>query len=256
MESAPQDTLRVRTADNVALGFATAGLGSRLAAQLVDGLAVGVLLVVAFAAIAAVAASLTGPQAPVLTALLFAGAFTAIVIGYFLVFELVSGGRTPGKNVLGLRVMSIDGSAPDVTSIVIRNVVRVIDYAFGIGIVVAFFHPLSRRLGDLAAGTVVVRERSKLSLAAAAAPPPIILRTPDPGPGIDGIERLGAPEYNALRIYLSRSGLAPEQRQRLAGQITTRLLARLDLPPSAPERMWPPELFLERLYLQLDQRLR
>jgi len=256
MSSAPPDTLSVRTADNVALGYTTAGVGSRIAAQLVDGLLIGCLLLVVYAAVAAIASSLTGPQAPLLIALIFVGAFFAVVFGYFLVFELVTGGRTPGKNTMGLRVISLDGSAPDATAILIRNVVRIIDLTLGIGVVVMFFHPLSRRLGDLAAGTVVVRDKPKLSLAAAAAAPPVLLRTPDPGPSIDGIERLGSTEYNALRIFLSRPGLAPELRKRLAGDITTRLLSRLDLPPAAPERMWPPELFIERLYLQLDQRLR
>ncbi len=119
-----------------------------------------------------------------------------------------------------------------------------------------FFQPQTRRLGDLGAGTIVVRDRAMVSLAAAVAPPPVILRTPDAGPAIDGLDRIGGVERDALRVFLSRPGLTPKLRADLAADIATRLLDRLGLPPGAPERLWPPELFIERVYLQLDQRHR
>ena len=82
----------------------------------------------------------------------------------------------------------------------------------------------------------------------------MITRTPDAGPPIEGIEQLGTMELNALRTFLSRPGLNPELRTRLAGDIAGRMLERLGVSASAPERLWPPELLLERLYLQLEQR--
>jgi hypothetical protein len=100
----------------------------------------------------------------------------------------------------------------------------------------------------------VVRDRAMVTLAAAVAPPPIILRTPDAGPPIDGLDRIGGFERDALRVFLSRPGLTPKLRADLAADIAKRLLDRLDLPPGAPERLWPAELFIERIYLQLDQR--
>jgi len=248
------DTITVRTADNVSLGFSVAGLGSRLAAQLVDWLMVGALLLVAYTALSAALGAIGGDVPLALIVGLYVAVFSIIVAGYFVLFELAMGGRTPGKNALGLRVMMLDGSAPDGTAIVIRNIVRIVDLVAGP--IVMFFHPLARRLGDLAAGTVVVRERTRLKLASVAAPPPVLLRTPDAGPAIDGIERLGQFEQNAVRTFLSRPGLTPELRTRLAGELAAKLFARLGLPDSAPERMWPSELFLERLYLQLEQRLR
>ena len=59
---------------------------------------------------------------------------------------------------------------------------------------------------------------------------------------------------NTLRVLLSRPGLTPQLRAKLAGDLAARLYERLQLPPQAPERMWPPELLIERLYLQLDMR--
>jgi len=253
--SGSPDTLSVRTADNVAVGFNTAGVGSRMVAQLVDWLMVGALLLVGFTALQAVLSAVHGTSVVAVVAGLYVAVFFLVTSGYFLLFELALGGRTPGKNALGLRVVMLDGSSPDATAIVIRNVVRIVDYLLGIGLVVMFFHPLSRRLGDLAAGTVVIRARTRLKLAAVAAPPAVLLRTPDAGPAIDGVERLGQLEYGALRTFLSRPGLTPELRARLAGQLAVRLYTRLQLAESAPERIWPHELFLERLYLQLQQRL-
>jgi uncharacterized RDD family membrane protein YckC len=253
------DTITVQTAENVSIGFATAGLGSRVVGQLVDSLIALLLAYAVVFAYAAIAASASSGQGLAFGAGGAAFAFFFVYFGYFLVCEAVTGGRTPGKAAMGLRVMRVDGSAPDFIAILIRNVVRVLDVALfvtGIGVVIMFFHPQSRRLGDIAAGTVVVRERARVTLAAAVATPPLITRAPDAGPSIDGIERLGATEYNALRTFLTRPGLSPDLRMRLAIDIATRMLDRLALGPSAPERLWPPELLLERLYLQLDQRLR
>jgi len=256
VNSSQLDTISVKTSDNVTLGYTIGGLGSRLVAQLLDNLlafafvAVGLLL---YGAVAGVFVSGSEGES---FAEGGAAAFAFFVyFGYFLVAEAVSGGRTPGKNAMGLRVIRTDGSAADFAAIAVRNVVRVIDVGvLLIGVAFMFFQPQSRRLGDLAAGTLVVRDRAPVTLAAAIAPPPVILRTPDAGPGIDGIERLGDAEHDALRVFLSRQGLTPELRARLAGDIARRLLDRLALPPGAPERLWPPELFLERVYLQLEQR--
>lgn len=252
MSSVPPDTLRVRTAENVSVGYTTAGVGSRVVAQLIDNLLAYVLAGIALIgglALASTASTDQGAGWAVGAAVAFA---TFVYLGYFFIAELITGGRTPGKSAMGLRVLRVDGSAPDFPAIAVRNIVRIVD-ATGIGLIVMFFHPLSRRLGDLAGGTVVVRDRSALRLAAVAAPPPLILRTPDAGPRIDGIERLGAVEHEALRVFLSRPGLSADLRDRLATDMAVRLCDRLQLSPAAPERMWPPELLLERMYLQMEQ---
>ena len=244
----------MQTADNVPLGYATAGLGSRMVAQLIDN-AIAVALVFAVVLAVLAAGSFASPQGAEWSVGAAAGAAFLVYFGYFLVAETVTGGRTFGKSAMGLRVVRLDGSAPDFAAFLVRNLVRIIDVGvFYAGLLVMFFHPLSRRLGDLAAGTVVIRERQNISLAAVAAPLPLILRTPDAGPPIDGIERLGAHEQNALRVFLSRQGLAPQLRAHLAGQMAAKLYERLELPWGAPERMWAPEMFLERLYLQLAAR--
>lgn len=256
MQALPPDTLRIRTAENVSLGYPVAGVGSRLTAQVIDNiLAVTLVLValVAYSALASTASTLQGMSWAVGGAIAF-GFF--VYIAYFLFSEALSSGRTLGKAAMGLRVLRVDGGAVDFTAVTVRNIVRILDLVLGIGIIVMFFHPMARRLGDLAAGTVVVRERSQVTLASVTAPPPLMLRSPDPGPHVDGIEHLGSSEQDTLRSFLLRQGLSPELRMRLAAQIAARLCDRMQLPPSAPERMWPPELLIERVYMQLEQRLR
>jgi len=256
VDSSQLDTISVKTSDNITLGYSVAGLGSRLVAQILDNLLAIPITLIAILLYGAVASDFVTSAEGAGYANLGAGFFAGFVyFGYFFVSEAVTGGKTPGKSAMGLRVIRLDGSAADFGAIAVRNIVRVVDVAVVlIGIVVMFFQPQTRRLGDLAAGTIVVRDRAIVTLAAATAPPPIILRTPDAGPAIDGLDHIGSFERDALRVFLSRPGLNPKLRADLAGDIARRLFDRLGLAPGAPERMWPPELFIERVYLQLEQR--
>lgn len=249
------DIQKVRTADNVQIGYTVAGIPSRLLAFLVDMLLnLGVLAVAALAASAIYSAlGSNGGVAEALALTLFGLMFLVGHFFYFAVLEATSAGRTPGKRAMGLRVVRVDGSAPGLTEALVRNIARIADYFLAFGLFVAFFNQRSRRIGDLLAGTMVVRERTTVTQATALAP--VLLRTPDAGPGIDHLDRLGQHEYSVIRTFLSRPGLPAEQRTRLAADIARRLFERMQLPTEAPERMWPPELFLERLYLQLGARL-
>jgi len=84
-----------------------------------------------------------------------------VYFGYFIVFEWRWAGRTPGKRLLGIRVVRDGGFPLDFTSAVIRNLVRILEAGFGFYAVSALstlLSPLNRRLGDMAAGTIVVRD--------------------------------------------------------------------------------------------------
>ncbi|MBL3829033.1 RDD family protein [Pseudomonas syringae pv. theae] len=78
---------------------------------------------------------------------------------YMVLFEVLSQGRTPGKRALGLRVVHDDGTPIDWSSSLIRNLLRFVDMlplGYGLGAVTCLSHPRFKRLGDLAAGTLVV----------------------------------------------------------------------------------------------------
>ncbi|MDQ2960936.1 MAG: RDD family protein [Candidatus Dormibacteraeota bacterium] len=255
MGNSQHEVLRVSTSDNVGIGYDIAGLGSRLTAQLIDSAIIGaVVLVVAALVVGAV--NPADPNAAALTGLAVGGVTLFVYVAYFLVCEVATGGRSPGKSAMRLRVISVDGSSPTTAQLFLRNVARVVDVLFlGVGVVVMFFNRQSRRLGDLLGGTVVVHVRPPVTLAAAVTMAPVMLRTPDAGPAIDGIDRLGERELSAIRTFLTRPGLEPPLRARLASDMSTRLVDRMQLAATAPERQWPPELLLERLYLQLQGRM-
>ena len=254
MGSSQRDVLKVSTSDNVGIGYDVAGLGSRIIAQLVDTVIVGMII---FAVSLGVVGAINpnDPKNSLALGLVLAGVALFVYVGYFTVCEMTTGGRTPGKSAGQLRVLTISGAAPTSGQLFIRNLARIIDLAAGLGAVVMFCSRHSRRVGDFLAGTVVVRVRPTASFATVVAPPPVMLRTPDAGPMIDGVEHLGDRELTAIRTFLTRRGMEPTIRARLAGDITARLFDRLQLPDAAPERQWPPELFLERLYLQLQARV-
>ncbi|WP_179149124.1 RDD family protein [Pseudomonas syringae] len=78
---------------------------------------------------------------------------------YMVLFEVLGQGRTPGKRALGLRVVHDDGTPIDWSSSLIRNLLRFVDMlpiGYGLGAITCLNHPLFKRLGDLAAGTLVI----------------------------------------------------------------------------------------------------
>lgn len=78
---------------------------------------------------------------------------------YMVLFEVLNQGRTPGKQIMGLRVIHDDGTPIGWTTSLIRNLLRFVDmlpFGYGLGAISCLQHPQFKRLGDLAAGTLVV----------------------------------------------------------------------------------------------------
>ena len=84
----------------------------------------------------------------------------AVFWGYYMLFELLWSGQTPGKRVAKTRVLRTDGNPARTSEVAVRNLVRIVDFLpalYAIGFIVMFFNRQSRRLGDYAAGTLVIR---------------------------------------------------------------------------------------------------
>lgn len=224
--------LGVETPEHVLLSFDLAGLGTRTAAAVFDLLLLGLinLLVLVFASAAGVTEnweSGLGSWGTAIVVLFFS-------LGYFLyfaLFEALWNGRTPGKRSQGIRVVQDTGRPITANAAMVRNLIRIVDFVFpfgplpGVGFV--FFHPANKRLGDLAAGTVVVRERAAAwGLAPVAA-------TPDPDTSLAGSLELGPPdlteqEFNLLDRFLGRADqLLPAVRARMASDLARRLEGRI-----------------------------
>src|SRR4029079_4673215 len=97
----------------------------------------------------------------------------AILWGYYIAFELLWNGQSPGKRAIGLRVVREGGRPITFVGSAVRNLIRIVDFLpalYGIGVVVMFVDRRSRRLGDLAGGTLVVKERRGVTLESLTAP--------------------------------------------------------------------------------------
>jgi uncharacterized RDD family membrane protein YckC len=191
------DRLTIATPEGVELSLTLAGVGSRCAAALID-LAIEIVLIVAVTILARSAGNGFG------IAIGAIGAFL-IVVAYDVLFEVFAGGQTPGKKANGLRVVRSQGQPIEFVSSSIRNVMRVIDFlptAYLIGISSILATRRNQRLGDLAADSIVVRERK------ASITPPVWNRPPPlptaPTGGMLDVSLVTADEVAAIRHYLER----------------------------------------------------
>src|SRR5438309_4981852 len=174
MEQPLSDTeLVVATPERVSFEYQVAGLGTRGIAQILDLLILaGVLLGLLFVAIAMGQVGLN----TIAYLLAILGSFV-IVFGYFWTCEAFWSGQTIGKRVFRLRAVGDRGEPMTFFQAGIRNVVRIVDflpYAYGVGLVVLFINGKGKRLGDLAAGTIVVKDSDSVALwqLAGGLPPP------------------------------------------------------------------------------------
>lgn len=141
--------------DNIRLDLPVASVGSRSLAVFLDYL---ILAALAIGWVFLVVIALTPLLPNWVPVFLIVGIFL-LDWGYFAGSEIATGGRTVGKMALGLRVVTAEGGSPGPSALLIRNLVRVLDLVFGVPLMA--IDPLSRRLGDRLAGTLVVHDRGR-----------------------------------------------------------------------------------------------
>ncbi|MSW52611.1 MAG: hypothetical protein F2817_17205, partial [Actinobacteria bacterium] len=163
------DRLTISTPEAVDVVLDLAGPGTRISSGAIDlALQTLVGLVGAVALV-----GLSGPLSAEWTTVIGSiGAF-ALIFFYDVAWELLNDGRTPGKSFLGLRVVRDDGRRVDGGSSVLRNLLRLIELPlfYAPGIVLITLTRRHQRIGDLVAGTLVVREPRRASRALAHAAP-------------------------------------------------------------------------------------
>jgi uncharacterized RDD family membrane protein YckC len=230
------DEFSIETPEAVRFGYDIAGIGSRFLAALVDTLIIVILqalvLGLTLAVLAGTLGDLRGGGVGTWIAAGLGLLAFALLWGYYLLFEMIWNGQSPGKRWVGLRVIKDNGAPISFVDSVIRNLVRLVDFLpayYGIGVVVMFLNDQARRLGDFAAGTLVIRERkgvaldSLIVLSRPAAP--ALLAEPLPG-----LESLAAGDYDLIERFLQRrDGLA--NRERLACKLAANISARMGLAP-------------------------
>jgi uncharacterized RDD family membrane protein YckC len=215
-------TLEIRTGEAVEIRYELAGLGSRFLAVVVDGIAQMVMVIAVLIAFAYSGSALERalPHAANVSAWMFAAlvlVMFVILIGWFIVFEIWWSGRTPGKRALGLRVVRDGGFPLDAGAAIVRNLVRLVELGLGfytISAISALLSKENKRLGDFAAGTIVVRDR-------AAAVPDLdayLARPMRAQTGLSETDRLLVERFLARRTTLDSSA-----RVQLAGRIAGRI---------------------------------
>jgi uncharacterized RDD family membrane protein YckC len=229
------NTVEVETPEHVRFRFRAAGPTRRAWAYLVDLLVrVGALL-----ALEIVLALGTGYHLPMAKAVMGGGTLLALFLlewGYFVFFETVWNGATPGKRALHLRVVKAGGYPLSFMDTVLRNLLRTADFlpvGYLLGLVVMAWDGRFARLGDRVAGTMVVIE-DPVRVA-----PPIVIEPPPSTVEIEAFPHhvvLPLPEREAIDLLLRRRDLAPARRQELAQMVAPALGARLGVQVGDPVR--------------------
>src|SRR5437762_12041243 len=234
--------LAIETPEHLVLELELAGVGSRIAAAACDAVLLGVL---SFGLGLGLAALLTGRESAgawsTLVAVLALLALFLLFWCYCLLFEALNHGRTPGKRLMGIRVVMDTGHPITFAAAAVRNLIRIVDaLPFGmVGLAFVLFHPQNKRLGDIVAGTVVARDRPEdVQLGGVSAD-----REPGAEPLETGPPELSDEEFRLLDQYLERL-------ERLDGTLRRRFTADLAarFAPRFPRRDADPEAFLVRLH--------
>jgi uncharacterized membrane protein SpoIIM required for sporulation/uncharacterized RDD family membrane protein YckC len=223
-------TIDIETPELVVVSYTIAGLGSRVTAGLIDL----VICIAGFIAVIMGIALLTpdGSSAEGAVSTALAIAITVllqfvVLWGYYLLFEGLRDGQTPGKRMLGLRVVRDGGYSVDFSASAVRNLMRFVDlqpvFSYAVGITSIALSKTGKRLGDIVAGTIVVREtmvrqpaRSPRRSAAPIAPAPAVAKLSDQ-------------EFQLLERWAERSGLDAARRRALTTQVANRLSHALDV---------------------------
>ena len=228
-----EERVEVETPELVVVSYDLAGVGSRMNAALIDYL-VCLLLIVGVAALGAMAVPRTIVQR--LTPDQFSGWAVAVLIlaqffvlwGYYVLFEALADGRTIGKRIMRLRVVRDGGLSVTFGASAVRNLMRIIDmqpgFTYAVGIVTMILNKQGKRLGDLAGGTLVVREELVPPIAAAQ-PGPAATTTPV---AARVQAELTEPEYALLARFIERRGdLDAARRGEFVAQLTARFAEQL-----------------------------
>lgn len=230
------DRVVLTTPEGVTIDLVLAGLGSRFAAALLDFM-VRTAVVIAIAVLGGLVGELHGGWAAAFAVLFI----FFVTFGYDLLFEVLGGGRTFGKRWTGIRVVDRNGGPVRFVPSAVRNLLRIIDILPGfylVGTVVLLVSKRNQRLGDLAAGTFVIRERRT------ARPSAFVPATVVEGVELWDVASVTAEEVAMIRRFLERrAALLPAARLRLGDDLATRLRPKV----AGNNPLMTSEVFLEHV---------
>ena len=262
---ATEEVLIIETPERVPLHFALASIGNRFLACAIDhtiqSLALGLIVITGL-----ILSNVEAIQAMFTSAPKWVGAVMIILLfltfsSYFAFFEWLWSGQTPGKRWMKLRVIREDGRPITFWEAAVRNLLRVLDmfpYPFySIGLISVFSTSRDQRVGDMVAGTVVVREREAEApefelVFASPVSDPALRRSFKPVEFTASLNSLTNAEIQVVETFLRRRwDLSDLPRQWMAWRVSMPILFKIR--PSYDVNTFTYEGFLEELlhrYLQ------
>lgn len=258
-----RERVGLRVPEQIEISYELAGLGSRFLAAVIDTFIVALGIAVLALAAWVIRGLITGNAEPsAITAIVVLSAALLLYVGYFTFYESTAGGQSPGKRMTGLRVVSVDGAAVSPEQAAVRNILRLVDLlpvSYAVGLVSILVTARNQRLGDLAAATMVVKERlAPLEELPLEEPPSAAIELP---PGVSaevlrqvraGVRAVTREEEKTIRRFLERRfDLAPDARRRLALRLADALRPRF--PALQSGQLQSPETFLEVVLRAIDE---
>ncbi len=220
------DKHTIETPEQLRLDFAVAGIGSRFLALVIDTLIQIAVLIATIVLIGIL--GVRGERSVWVIALASLG-FFLLFYGYFAFFEILWNGQTPGKRAIGIRVVKDSGRPLTAAESIGRNLLRTVDQLplfYAVGIASALLTSGNKRLGDLVAGSMVVRESSLAAIK------PIWQATRAGNDAVLGGNALSIEDLALIDAFLNRRNeLDPDVRSRMAWQILSQLSPKLPSPP-------------------------
>jgi uncharacterized RDD family membrane protein YckC len=227
------DKLTIETPEQTALEFPLAGIGSRflaLAADTLLQLAVAWIVIMIFA-VSAISLSLFSKVAGIWTFAIMVFVLFSVQFGYFALFEALWNGQTPGKRWTHLRVIKDSGRPISAYDAILRNLLRIVDSLptmYATGLITMLISKENKRVGDYAAGTVVIHEKPLQGVSSIWQQS----ATPVPASAVGTLPQLTVEELQLVEAFLDRRGsLEPHVRSAMARQIADRLAERWAIPP-------------------------
>jgi len=236
-----EDQVTIETPEHIQVHYELAGIGSRALAGLFDFMIQAIITVLVVWGLVWLGVALKIPDVTGLVGAIIIGTmgFLAFTI-YYVLAEMLTGGQSPGKRMAGLRVIGVDGRPLTFLQSALRNIIRAVDmipFFYTVGLIAVFTTRRAQRLGDMVAGTIVVKERLhelpeqtrplEVETGAPVAPPSPL--TPEVEARLrTSLHLLTATDIAAAeRVLERRYELQPAVRTQLVRQIAEPLLAKL-----------------------------
>jgi uncharacterized RDD family membrane protein YckC len=231
--------LTILTPESVEFELELADLGSRFIAILIDTIIQILIILPVIVLIGLIEFFFPGennpaPLASWITGILFILLFILGFSGYHIFFELIWNGKTPGKRIASIKVIRDGGFPVEVTSSFIRNLIRIVDFIpfyYFTGIISIVLNKNKKRLGDIVAGTIVIKEYADIS-------PPVLIKHEECSTGINlsCLEKITEKEYILIReLLLRHEDLDRTAQKSIASQIAGALIEKLNIDKSQIE---------------------